>query len=243
MKFFFLLICLVSIIAFGQKRRFFDVLDKSPFVFYPKSNGPSDRDIEIIHFDSIRASSSFLFSINNHRYRIAKRPFIQDSIYNRICHTVLNSLNNSIYINSKVWLKKRRYIYKALVKLRSNNRFYHAYAFKIKLVKYGLGQYYYDKNDDETELHLIYGNKNRSKKKIQRGEPLDYIEPITEQKFNDLVLKKIMRSIGKSNFKLSYYDTIGIAIKLNRRTINRRAIPEAKVVVMLGGKVMQKIRL
>lgn len=242
-KFFILFICFVTSVSFGQKKRFFGVLDNTPFVFYPESFRPSERDLEIVHFDSIRAASSFLHSISNHKYRIAKIPFKQDSIYNRICLTVLNSLNGSIYINPSVWLKKRRYIYKALTKMKSNYRFYHAFAFKIKLVKYGIGSYYYDKNDDETDLGLVYGSKTKNKKKVEKGESLDYIEPITELKFDEILLKKVMRSLGRSNFKLSYYDRIGIAIKVNPRTVNRRAIPEAKVVIMLGGKVMRKMDL
>ncbi len=228
--------------VFAQKMAFYKTLKSKAFNVYAPNHELLNSDLDILNFDLNVVTSKFYSAVNTHKYRRSKLPLQQDSIYNKICEVGINVFNRSIYTGYS-WDRKKKYFYKALIKLKSHYRFYQAFVFKVRLVNYKGGAYYYNRSDGGSVLNLVYGSKKQNKIKEDKGLPLNYILPISELEMMDIILRKLISSIGKRNFGSNFYSQIGFAIKLNPKSINRRALPEAYVMVMMGGKVMQKLRL
>ncbi len=243
MRIIIFILFIISHVSMAQKAAFFDALKKNPYHHYQEGGVPMNRELNIINFNASQVISDFYYMVNQHEYRRSRTPLKQDSIYNKICETSLQIFNKSIFRSKQIWNRKKKYFYKALIQLNSNYRFYHAFVFKVKLVDYTWQKYYYDRNDTDSDLHLIYGNKKDNKVKLDEGFELEYIKPISEALLMTNILRKLVQYFGKKNFGSNYYSKIGFSIKLNEKSVNRRAIPEVYVMVMIGGKVMQKLRI
>ena len=243
MKWIFVILFCIPLLGVSQKKRFFNKLAEPDFPIYEVGTEPSVNELDLINFDTDEVCSNFLYAINTHLFRRHKIKLTQDSIYNKLCQASMETFSRSIFRSKQIWKRKTSYFYKAIIQLESNYRFYQSFAFNVPLVDHLFGQYYYDRHDEGSDLHLIYGSKKANKIKEEEGEPLKYIHPVSEQELVQKILRRLIFKFGKINFSSNYYTRIGFAIKVDARTLNKNRLPEAQVIVMIGGKLMQRLRV
>ncbi len=213
-----------------------------PYSHYNDSVVVPEKSIEILNFSTIEFKSLFYAHINAHKFRNRYR-MNQDSIYDKICETMFVASDHKL--RKDRWSKNKKYVYKSLIKLNSNYRYFKLFTFHISLVDYLGKKYYYDKSNTDSDLHLIYGTKEENEIKKKQNDSFIYplIKSKTQLQFFNDVLKKLIRVFTKSNFKSSYFNRVGFSIRVDQDSLHKKALPRAKIVVMIGGKIMSKIRL
>lgn len=238
-----LLFIFINFIGVAQEKRFDKTLENITYVKYEDSLEVSEDDINIFNFNREVFKPQFFSFIGNHRFRTGRGKLEQDSIYNRICESIIEMSDKTFGKNR--WKKPTKYVYNTVLKLRSNYRYYKVFAFRVSLVKLEGSTYYYDKGDVNTELHLIYGSRrlNKQRKKKDSNYEVNYLEQRNIKELLNHILDEFLSRFKKTNFKSRYYTRIGFSIEVDKKTLNKKAIPTAKVVIMIGGKIMSKIRV
>ena len=233
----------ISFFGFSQKHYFFKTLNSLDFIDYSDSIRAENSEIDILNFDNEAYKNIFFTEINQHKNRRSRPSLEPDSIYNKICETIL--LTSHRRLLRRNWAKNKKFIYQSLIQYHSHFRYYKVFSFKIDLVNYNGGGFYYDKNDPKTNIHLISGNRKDNNKMLVKDEEfeLKYILPKTEMELFNAITYKFIQNFGLSNFKSRYFSQIGFAIEIDKKTLNKKAIPQAKIVIIIGGKIMSKIRV
>ena len=218
------------------------MLDALPYSHYNDSVVVAENNIDILDFSTIKFKSLFYSHINAHKLR-RRSKMRQDSIYDKICETIFVASDHRLRKNS--WSKSKKYVYKSLIKQNSNYRYFRLLTFHISLVNYLNKKYYYDNTNSDNGLHLIYGTKEGNEIKKNKNDSFIYplIKPKTQLQFLNDILSKLIRLFSKSNFKSSHFNRIGFSIRVDKDSLHKKALPRAKIVVMIGGKIMSKIRI
>jgi hypothetical protein len=238
------LYCLVfSFALFGQRQKFYDQIERTecdPIALRAAENA----EVDILDFDQQYYAGMIIHELNQKRKSHGRSGFKVDSTFNRICNTGVKHFSRGSFSNRKRqrWITKHSEF--GIRYLRGNFRMYKSYSFYFNLTNLGnRTNFYYVAGDETTRLKLFVGKRPRTTSPTHQ----DYVEPtpvkpITELQFKTAIIQQLMRKDGSTEFYSKNYSHIGISMRLDEYSVNRRKIPRAYIMIIIGGKQTQKVR-
>lgn len=103
----------------------------------------------------------------------------------------------------------------------------HPYAVEFN----GKKEFYYWKKGD-TELKLYYGQRPALKDSLKTKTP---VEECTYREFATRVVKEYFRKANKNRTANKGYEYAACSVRLDSKTLNRKKIPKASCILVLGG--------
>ena len=96
-----------------------------------------------------------------------------------------------------------------------------------------------------SELNLYAGKKPIGLTKEEKEElpdpiPLDYS---TEQQLVDQFWRELRRNSIIRDLKRGRYACVGVNVEVDERTLNRKRIPTARVVIIFGARRLREIKI
>lgn len=235
--------CLWLSLGFAQPQRYFDQLDRTERL--PASERcASENEMEVIDFDRENYAELLFFEINRFRKRKRLKPFIQDSVFNQVCNTCVKHLPRSLLMrNGAPERKTIRYIDLGIRHLEGENRVFTAYSFYTNLTDLRrMTTYYYDRRGPDGEMNLYLGTRPTGSDKKGKKAQLRPVEAITEKEWTRRIMKTLYRRAKSFGIRSRDYTHVGISVRLNEYTVERKAIPHAYVMIIVGGKQTFDIR-
>ncbi len=117
-------------------------------------------------------------------------------------------------------------------------------SFEIPLIKSKMGDFYFDKKGDDSNLNLYLNPVKLSKKeKLEGKEPeKKAVLLYTETEILNTMIEKIKKNKIFEGLKNGNYYATGISISVNSKTLHKRAIPMLRVVVAFGSKRLHLVQ-
>lgn len=235
---------LFAVSTTAQNRKFLDSLKYLNDIAYQET-APSNQQVDVVHFDPNYYGGIILSVLNSERSKKGKGAFVQDTLFNRIAVAGLKTFSKSRFTDKSKWRKEQKSINYALIKHKSKHKVFDAYAFMVDFMDYSqIGSFYYDPKDQSDTPRLYKGKRSKAK----RPDHEDYFEPVpvdmvTEIEFGEQILKMISKHSGTMSLMSKKYTQIGVAVKIDRRTLYRSKRPKGYVIIIFGGKKNQKIKV
>lgn len=226
-----------SFSSFGQNRKFLIDFNQSERFLHADAEA-SEHRVDIKNFDASQMSAMFLKKVDEELSKKLRPALTQDSILNQMAHSAIKFVARKTYKDRQKWRKEKRSFEYALKLSASKYRMLEAYRYQIDLLDYiAGGRFYFDRRIQTSSLNLYAGRPV----KIKDPEHEDYVEPVplepkTEQAVVDLLLKKLeSRGAWRDILSRKYY-RIGVATKLEVKSMNRSKRPFIYVIILIAGK-------
>lgn len=151
----------------------------------------------------------------------------------------------SHYSDGKKWAGIAKHFRRAFERSTSKFNYTKQISFRIELIQNDNKRFYYDKKPGISDVHLYKGKKPRNLSKKKKEElpdptPLRYM---TETELLNQFVSQLKRQQLISDVKRGKYAYVGLHIQLDDNTLNKNRIPTARVVLVLGARRLQKIRI
>lgn len=228
----------------GQNKNYYDLLDRTESERM-EPRPAINSDLEIIEFDKQDYAGLIVDQFNSSRKRKGRTDFGLDSAFQQVCNTGVKHFSSTFFKSRKSASKVLRYTEFGIRYLNGENRLFKVYTLSYNLTNLStLRPFFYHSQDQQTSLKLYYGKRPKT---LNPDHP-DYEEPkpvapITEIEFARGVEDHIRNQDGVIEFFSKSYTYLGVAVRLDEYTINRRKIPHAFIMVIIGGKQTQNVRL
>ncbi|MFK7787576.1 MAG: hypothetical protein AB8B56_20810 [Crocinitomicaceae bacterium] len=149
------------------------------------------------------------------------------------------------YADRKKWKALSKHFHRAFNRSTSKFNYTKEISFRVKLVNNHGKKFYCDKKVGISELNLYSGKKPTGLTKEEKEElpdptPLDYFN---EQQLVDQFWRHVRRNKVMSDLKRGRYACIGINVEIDEKTLNRKRIPTARVVIIFGARRLRDIRV
>ena len=233
----------MSINSYAQNRRYYANLATTK-AFFIEEGIATENKLDVIHFDAHNYAGMVLNNLNATRAKRGRKDLVQDSTFNRMCKLGVNHFSKSFFTSRKHRNKVVRYTDFSLRKMKGEHRLFRAIVFTQNVVHLSdRNNFYLDRRDKTTDLQLFEGEKSTAK-----PEDEDYIEPVpvkelTEKQFVWEVIKSIKRENGARELITRNYTHVGVSIRIDPTSINKKRVPRVFVMVLLGGKQTQKVKI
>lgn len=148
------------------------------------------------------------------------------------------------YSDLKKWGKLSKYFSRAARRSTSPFNLMKTVSFRITLVNNHGRKFYYDGNGEEGQLNLYLGRKKSFKAKDEEEEPeRTPLIFFTGEELLTAFERKIHRDAVWSDLKHGVYSYVGLSVEIDENTLNRKKLPTARIVVLLGARRLQKLRV
>lgn len=239
---FILLICFA--VSFSQSHRYYDWLDRTERDSL-KVLAASAEPVDILNFDREDFEGKLLHELNLKRARKGRQEWRQNAEFMQVCNVGVKHFSKSFFKKSRKYQHKTtRYVEFGLRHLKGSCRMFRAFTFYVNLTNLkNYSRYYYSRKDDTSPLHLYMDKRPR----VTNPEHEDYeapipVKPLGEDDFIRTLIGSIRSASSARELVLRRYTEIGIAMRLDEHTVNRRKAPRVFVMVVIGGKQLQEIK-
>ncbi|NOQ71284.1 MAG: hypothetical protein GQ574_04750 [Crocinitomix sp.] len=239
----FISLLLIPLISFDQNKRFYEAIDTST-VKFAEEWGASGAKLDVLNFDDQNYEGAILDELNKVRSVRNRSLFIQDSAYNRMCLAGMETFTKKYCGSNKFRDRIYRYTEIGIRRMQGVNKVFRVFTFSVSLIDLGSREYFYfDRRNFDSELQLYKGNTPTTR----NPDNENYVEPIPvakldEQAFAQSFLKKLKRAMGGQDLQSKNFTHIGLAMRLDARSVRKRRTPKALVMIILGGKQTQKVK-
>ena len=149
------------------------------------------------------------------------------------------------YADAKKWRALSKHFQRAFNRSTSKFNYTKEISFRIMLVNNHGKRFYCDKKVGVSDLNLYSGKKPTGLTKSEKEEqpdpvPLDYF---TEQDLVNQFMKQLNRQKIMRDLKSGRYACVGISVEIDERTLNKKRIPTARVVIIFGARRLRDLRL
>ena len=237
----FIIIMLTLSMSWGQNQRYYDWLDRTERDSV-KIKAPSIQEMNVLDFDRADFSGKLLHELNLQRTRKGRQEWQQNEAFMQVCNVGVKHFSKSFFKKSRKYRHKvTRYTEFGLRHMNASCRMFRAFTFYVNLTnlkKYS--RYYFSRKDDTSPLRLYMGKRPR----ISDPEHEEYekplpVKPLTEDDFVRTLIGTIKGASNARELVLRRYSDIGIAMRLDEHTINRRKPPHVFVMIIVGGRQLQ----
>ena len=244
MKLFVILYCLlISLVVSGQRQKYYDQIERTE-CDPVKLRAAENKAVEILDFDQQYYSGMITKELNVKRSLRGRPGFTLDTTFNRIANTIVKQFSRSNFSKSKNKRKITKYTEFGIRYLHGTNRLFKSYVFYFNLTHLTERMnFYYAAGDESTRLKLFVGKRPRSMSPTHENyeKPVP-VKPISELEFRSLIIQRLLRHDGSVEFYSKNYSHIGVSMRIDEYSINRRKIPRAYIMIIIGGKQTQKVR-
>ncbi|MDG1332280.1 MAG: hypothetical protein P8P74_08110 [Crocinitomicaceae bacterium] len=149
------------------------------------------------------------------------------------------------YADRKKWKALSKHFHRAFNRSTSKFNYTKEISFRVKLVNNHGKKFYCDKKPGICEFNLYAGKKptgltKEEKENLPDPTPLDYF---TEQQLVDQFWRQMRRNKIIKDLKRGRYACVGVNVEVDERTLNRKRIPTARVVIIFGARRLREIRI
>ena len=106
-------------------------------------------------------------------------------------------------------------------------------------INYFGSEFYVDKEDETSNLHLFYGSKKPSKKEKSdekfKSVPL---KQYTYQQLAEIIANSLMHDEGYFKSLNKAYDQIGLSCVVDPKSLVGKKIPKTKIILIVGGRLI-----
>ena len=193
------------------------------------------EEINIDKLDTNLLSALIINNINTYRAKrkknlLAYSPGLDLIAYNYLEIFSPKKFDGRSYDADKI----NKPLKEVISKTGFKGRIAHLQSHHLPIVDYrGKKAFYYNKRDDETSLKLYSGHKKNSRDTTIIQVPLPLL---TYDQFADFALKKIIKGKGKVSIYSKAYTHVSCRVLIIEKTLFRKKIPQAVVIVVYGGK-------
>lgn len=237
MRCFFFISLFISCWTFGQNKKFLIDYNQAERFFYQEQEA-GGQEIRLTDFDGAALSAMVITKVNNELSRKLRPELVEDSILNKMAFSAIKYVPRKAYHDRHKWKKEKRSFDYALKLSGSKFRMLEAYRYQIDLLDYVPGgRFYFDRRIGTSELNLYAGRPN----KIKDREHEDYEEPIplsskTEQKVVETIFEQFESRGAWKSMTSRKYSRIGLACRVETKSLNRSKRPQMYIIVFLLGK-------
>lgn len=231
-----------TVLLFGQKQKFYDQIERTecdPIELFAAESS----ELEILDFDQQYYSGMIMHELNLKRGLRGKPGFVLDTTFSRICNTGVKHFSRSYFSSRKQHRRMIKYTEFGIRYLKGEHRLFKAYTFYFNLTNLnGHSRFYHAGGDETTRLKLFQGKRPRTMNPDNENyvKPIP-VKPITEIEFSASIIQQLIRHDGAVEFYSKNYSHFGISMRVDEFSINRRKIPRAYIMIVIGGKQTQKV--
>lgn len=236
-------LCIVSISAFSQSKSFISKIDTTFDAFNKYiseystddyySSGIGDQEFNVFEYDTQLLNAAIFFALNRERASGNKDLFKYDpnlstAAFNYVLLKSRKRLEDTKANNDKLAkdFPGAGSLFSFYGKLQNFN------IGVINAIRYKKGKaFFYNKKDENTLLKLYYGDK---KDKNKEHPPLEFMN------YNEFAVY-LLHLIDKKNLRSKAYEYVGCYAMIDPATLNRRRIPQARVMIIYGGFRLKEI--
>lgn len=236
-------VILISLLgnAFSQNRKFLIHLNKAyPFVVDERTGGASRLDVFDLDREDI---AGCLIDATNNWLSSEEYPILeQDSSLNKICNSAALKMRSSRFKNKVYWQREQKNFDYALKLAKVPHRMFTTYGFILDLLDLEKrDKFFFDRRVKTSDLSLYEGERPT----VMNENHKDYIEPVplspkTESQMCQEYIAIMLKNKGLKRAKSGVYSQIGVSVRVDERSLNRKRRPIMYVVVMLSGKQSQR---
>ncbi|MEP1067867.1 MAG: hypothetical protein ABJG99_03910 [Crocinitomicaceae bacterium] len=204
----------------------------------------SDARLSYESFDEEEICGGTIDAINSNLLRRNRDELRQDSILNRLCESAVEKFSKSRFVYRKKLKKELASIDYALRLSGASNRMLLTYCFRVDLLDLVPGaSFYCNKREKTSAIHLYEGKAP----KIRNKEHPDYKDPVplktkTVRQTVDEIMRVFTSKNGMREVNSRKYTQVGLACRLDDRTLNQSKRPTLYFSIMLAGKQMQQVK-
>jgi hypothetical protein len=239
------IVCLFFVaVSWGQNSRYYEWLDRTERDSI-KIKAPSQEQLNVINFDRAGFSGKLLHELNAQRTRKGRSEWKLNDGFMQVCNVGVKHFSKSFFKKSRKYRHKiTRYTEFGLRHMDASCRMFKAFTFYVNLTNLKrYSRYYYSRKDDTSPLRLYMGKRPRiSDPDHEEYEKPVPVKPLTEDDFIRTLISSIKSASNARELVLRRYSEIGIAMRLDEHTINRRKPPHAFVMVIVGGRQLQEMK-
>lgn len=240
-----ILFLFISFLVQAQNKLFLNHVHESESVFYNDQLQPSVDRIDVLNFNADYLSGLFVSALKQERSRRFKSELVQDSLLNRIAQSCISTFARSKFTYGKIWSAEKQNIKYALQREESKYKLYSAHAFCLDMLDLKFATpFHYDDKIGKSNTNLYYGRKAKSldtdNPEVMEEEP---VESITEMQFAERIIDFFSKGAYRKDFLSKKFTRVGVALKIDKHSINRNERPRIFVVVIFGGKQLQTIKV
>ena len=242
LKFIALFLLLLPCVASAQKKfllsldttyqpinDYISTYDKDTYFSYSLG----EHIINVLYPDTHLLNAALYFTINKWRIKKGREAYSLNGKLQRLCEAHTEKYHASRFdrnVQNSIRIKKL---------LRKFPR-YHGLRFKlldgatgrVNIVDYKRGRFFFHRKDEETTLKLFKGSKAALKDTSKVLKPLG---ELTYNQFADRAMNELLKGSFGKTLRSRSYELIGINIRIDARSVNRNEIPQAKIIVLVGG--------
>lgn len=242
---FVFVLWIVTLSAQSQRLRLAEQLKIETVDYYDSLIEVSDTRLNPLKFDPYHGASLAISHINEKRRQRAREALVQDSLLNQICAAGLKSFSKFRFRNRSLMPKEKLQIQKIVNQYRMSERALSARVFTIDLLDWPkTARYYYLKRCKKSPMQLYKGKQPSTTNPDMEG----YVEPIpilavTERQFVERFLIRFIRSGSPSELTSRKFSKIGLAFRIDEKTIGRQKRPTVYAMVLVTGKKLQEVQV
>ncbi len=201
---------------------------------------PSDLStpFDPLNIDQEKLNAAVFMAINEQRRRHRRQPLHYhsklDILAFQYCSQLSRGKFNPTRSNSR---RMEKYLYLASKKVGFGMGYTTVITNRVQLIRYNASKdYFYYRKDTETDLHLFYGHYSQVRDSAAVLEPIPYH---TYESLAKAIVKQAFRGKNARKMSLHQYSYLACWIYPIERSIGGRSIPEAKMMIVLGGSRLQ----
>lgn len=115
------------------------------------------------------------------------------------------------------------------------NAFIDFHIASLTAINYGGSRFYYDRLDEDTQIHLFEGKRPSKKEKEAPSYKAVPLRLYTYDQLAGLIVSRFSTDDGTFKSLNNGYDKIGISMAVEKNTLFRNKKPVLKIIVVLGG--------
>lgn len=235
----------MSFLVQAQNKLFLNHVHESENVYYNDQLQPSANRIDVLNLNTDYLSGLFVSALKHERSRRFKPELVQDSLLNKIARSGIHTFARSKFTYGKLWAVEKQNIKYALQREESKYKLYAAHAFCLDMLDLKFASpFHYDGSVGKSNTNLYSGRKTRlSDTDNPDGMEEEPVESITEQQFAERLIDFFSKGMYRKDFLSKKFTRVGVALKIDKQSINRNERPRIFVIVIFGGKQLQTIKV
>lgn len=229
----------------AQNKLFLNHVHESENYFYNDQLHPSGSRIDLLNFNADHLSGLFVSIMQEERGRRFKPELIQDSLLNRIARSGILTFSRSKFTYGRLWAAEKQNIKYALQREESKFKLYSAHAFCLDMLDLKFASpFYHDEGVGKSNVNLYHGRKNKTGNQADQSDmDLEPVESVTEEQFAERLLDFLSKGSYRKDFLSKKFTRVGVALKVDKHSLNRNARPRIFVILIFGGKQLQSIKI
>ncbi len=205
-----------------------------------EESSPGADEYDVLNDDGCQLESIFQYALHD-LTRERKEPIQKSTVLSQLAAAATKSWRGSQYADKKKWSKLNKYFKRALRKSTAGFGVTRQISFRMELVDNPRKDFYHDRSGPEGQLNLYEGSIPRTEEEQDREQvPL---AAFTQSDLMDEFVRELKKKGLYREVIRGVYSFTGVSAQIDERTLFRKKIPTARVVVILGARRLRMVKV